>query len=286
MSMNPGATTSAVASMTRSALSGSRGATATIRSPAIATSALPRAAPDPSITVPFLISSDQLMSGSRHIDLIDRFLFLSSPRKRGPITTGSGIWVPAFAGTTARVLIDRLNVASNPAWPRARISDREVRVHHAPVAAFLMEDHGRAREKRVALVVNLARRPVLADPIAVAIPVAPDDRHLVGDHAADVERGPIGALDVLLVERPQPAPVLGAVIGVAVQIIEGGLGKLAPDRLQLLPFDVPIGHDVVVKQLQELFPIAFGAAKQFCLAHSQVSLADLIPTAPIHNPSS
>src|SRR5262249_1517543 len=25
---------------------------------------------------------------------------LSSPRKRGPITTGSGIWVPAFAGTT------------------------------------------------------------------------------------------------------------------------------------------------------------------------------------------
>src|SRR5262249_23790692 len=26
---------------------------------------------------------------------------LSSPRKRGPITTGSGIWVPAFAGTTS-----------------------------------------------------------------------------------------------------------------------------------------------------------------------------------------
>ncbi len=75
------------------------------------------------------------------------------------------------------------------------------------------------------------------------------------------------------VERPQPAPVIGAVIGVAVQIIEGGLGKLAPDVLELLPFDVPIGDDVVVKQLQELFPIAFGAAKQFCLAHSQVSLA-------------
>ncbi len=61
MSMKPGATTSALASMTRSASPASFGATATIRSPAIATSALWRFVPDPSITVPFLISSDHAM---------------------------------------------------------------------------------------------------------------------------------------------------------------------------------------------------------------------------------
>src|SRR5262249_11112727 len=30
-----------------------------------------------------------------------QLIMLSSPRKRGPITTASGIWVPACAGTTA-----------------------------------------------------------------------------------------------------------------------------------------------------------------------------------------
>ena len=67
MSMKPGATTSAAASMTRSASPASPGATATIWSPATATSALPRAAPDPSITVPFLISSDHGMANSRQM---------------------------------------------------------------------------------------------------------------------------------------------------------------------------------------------------------------------------
>src|SRR6516225_1650109 len=61
MSMKPGATTSAAASMTRAAFSGSRGATAAIVSPAMATSAFKCAAPEPSITVPFLMSSDQDM---------------------------------------------------------------------------------------------------------------------------------------------------------------------------------------------------------------------------------
>src|SRR5262249_44139790 len=34
---------------------------------------------------------------------VDQLVQLSSPRKRGPITTGSGIWVSAFAETTARI---------------------------------------------------------------------------------------------------------------------------------------------------------------------------------------
>src|SRR5712692_1349056 len=197
MSMNPGATTRAVASMTRSAVSGSCGATATIRSPAIATSALPRAAPEPSITVPFLISNDHDMRELPSFRIRLLTFFLSSPLTRG---------------RQRIALIDRPNVVSNTARPWARISDREMRVHHAPVSAFLMEDHGRAREELVALVVNLARRTVLAHPVAVRIAVAPDDRHLVGDHTADVERSPIGSLHVLLVERPQAAPVIGAVI--------------------------------------------------------------------------
>jgi hypothetical protein len=63
--MKPGATTSAVASMMRAAFSGSCGATATILSPAIATSAFSRGVPEPSMTVPFLMSSDQDMGGAQ-----------------------------------------------------------------------------------------------------------------------------------------------------------------------------------------------------------------------------
>ena len=63
--MKPGATIRLLASMTRSALSGRPGAIATILSPSTATSALTRAAPEPSITVPFLISSDHAMNSLR-----------------------------------------------------------------------------------------------------------------------------------------------------------------------------------------------------------------------------
>src|SRR5712692_174115 len=229
MSINPGATTRLAASMTRSALSGSRGATATIRSPAIATSALSRTEPEPSITVPFLISSDQAI-----------------------------VALSLYA-----------------AGPRPGIGLREMRVHHAPVAAFLVEDHGRPRDEPVALVVNFARRPILADPVPVRIAVTPDHRHLVRDHPADVERRPVRPLHILLVERPQATPVIAAVVSVAVEIEECGLGQLAPDWIEPLPVEVLVRHDVFVKHLQELFPIAFGAANQVCLAHSMVSLADL-----------
>ena len=96
--------------------------------------------------------------------------------------------------------------------------------------------------------------------------MAPDHRHVLSDLAADVERRPVRAFDVLLVERPQPAPMLRPDISVAVEIVERRLRQRAPDRLEAVPVELAVDLDIAVKQVQELFPVAFGAAKQLCVA--------------------
>src|SRR6185503_1872933 len=62
MSMNPGATISPLASITRAASPARPGPTAAMRSPSTATSAARAGAPLPSTTVPFRIRSDQAMA--------------------------------------------------------------------------------------------------------------------------------------------------------------------------------------------------------------------------------
>src|SRR5258708_39548728 len=67
---------------------------------------------------------------------------MSSPRKRGPITTASGIWVPAFAGTTARA--DQADCGS-------------IRGRHVPIVDEVVDrlldvdpgaDHARLHQRR------------------------------------------------------------------------------------------------------------------------------------------
>src|SRR6516225_7870339 len=229
MSMKPGATTSAAASMTRAAFSGSRGATAAIVSPAMATSAFTRAAPEPSMTVPFLMSSDQDMRQS-----------------------------------------------SDAAWPRAGIGFREMRVHDPPFPPFAAEHHGGAGDELLPLVVNVARGLVFPHPLASGLAAAPDHGHLCGDDAADVERRPIGALDVVLVEGPQPTPMVGAIVGVTIEIEECRFLQLAPHGLYAVPVEVAIGDDVFVQQPQKLRAVVFGTADELCIAqlwlgHASVS---------------
>src|SRR5262249_58633668 len=72
-------------------------------------------------------------SDRRHTESHSRFLILSSPRKRGPITTASGIWVPACAGTTAdSVILNQLAGLSVITRPVARARGRPRRADPAP----------------------------------------------------------------------------------------------------------------------------------------------------------
>src|SRR5262245_31344699 len=48
---------------------------------------------------------------------LSSLMILSSPRTRGPITTGSGIWVPACAGTTSSLLRLGSLSCSPHRWP-------------------------------------------------------------------------------------------------------------------------------------------------------------------------
>src|SRR5438105_7483964 len=156
---------------------------------------------------------------------------------------------------------------SNSARALARAGLREMRVHDAPFAGFLAKDHGRAGDELLATVMDVLRRRRHAGPFAVGAAMAPDDRHLVGDNAADVERRPIARRHVLSVEFPQPKPMLAAVIGVAVQVEEHRLGRPAPDRLELLPIEAGIGVDVVGVQIEDPLAVMRGAADEIGLRH-------------------
>src|SRR5258707_649369 len=93
---------------------------------------------------------------------------------------------------------------SHPARALARAGLREMRVHDAPVARLLAEHHGRAGDELLAAVMDVLRRRRRAGPLALGAAMAPDDRHLVGNDAAAIERRPITRRDVLSVEFPQP----------------------------------------------------------------------------------
>src|SRR5580704_17536213 len=209
MSMNPGATMRPVASMMCSAFSGSCGAMATIVSAAMATSVVSRGAAEPSITVPFWMSSDQDPVCPSH---------------------SAGAW--------------------------SRVHFREMRVHDPPLPGFLLEHHRRPRDKFVALIMNFAWRTIGADPATMGIAVTPDYGHFIGNDAADVERRPVGPLNVLLIEGPQATPMVRTLIRMTIEIVEGGLRQRAPDRLQFVPVKMRVGQNVFVKQLQQPLPIA------------------------------
>src|SRR5262249_55709345 len=145
---------------------------------------------------------------------------LSSPRKRGPITTVSGIWVPAYAGTTAGQICRAQESASHAAGSRAGARLGKMRVHHPPIAALLAEHHGRAGDELVAGVMDVLRRRLLADPVAPRAAVAPDHGHIVGHYAADVEWRPVAGLHILAVELPETEPVIASRVGVAVEVEE------------------------------------------------------------------
>src|SRR6187402_2074825 len=104
------------------------------------------------------------------------------------------------------------------ARPRAGISGREMRVHHAPGPLLLAEHHGRARDEFLAAVVDVLRRRLLAGPLSFGVAMAPDHGEIAGHHAADIERRPVGRRHVLTVELPEPDPVVPALISMAVEV--------------------------------------------------------------------
>src|SRR5438477_11384137 len=102
---------------------------------------------------------------------------------------------------------------------------------------------------------DIQSRQRRAGPLALGAAMAPDDRHLVGNDAADIERRPITRRDVFSVEFPQPKPMLAALVGVAVEVEEQRLGRLAPDRLELLPIEAGVGVEIVGMQLEDALAI-------------------------------
>src|SRR5262245_19229739 len=199
--------------------------------------------------------------------LITNLRCLSSPRKRGPITTVSGIWVPAFAGTTAGQICRAQDSTSHATGSRTRTGFGEMCVHHPPIAILLAEHHGRAGDELIARVVDVLRRRLLADPVAAGTAVAPDHGHVVGHHTADVERGPVARLHVLPIELPESEPVVASLVGVAVEVEEPRLRRLAPDRIEHLPIEAGIGVDVIGMQLENLLAVLFRAADEISFRH-------------------
>ncbi len=61
--------------------------------------------------------------------------------------------------------------------------------------------------------------------------------------------------------------MLAAFVGMAVEVEEQRLGRLAPDRLELLPIEAGIGVDVVGMQLEDALAIARGAADEVRFRH-------------------
>src|SRR5438067_11539920 len=92
--------------------------------------------------------------------------------------------------------------------------------------------------------------------------MAPDHRELVGYDPADVEWRPIAAGDILLIELPQPGPMLAALIGVAVEVEEHRLRRTAPDVLQRHPVEPGIDVEVLMHAFEQAALIVRRAADQ------------------------
>src|ERR1700738_2937251 len=147
-----------------------------------------------------------------------------------------------------------------------------MRVHDVPFVRLLAEHHGRAGDEFIPAIVDVLRRRLRAGPIAPCAAVTPDNGEIGGDNAADVEGRPVARLYVLLVEFPQPKPMLAAVIGVPIEIEEGGFRRLAPERVELFPIEARIRIDIGLMQLDELRAIALRAADEICLGHFRSAL--------------
>src|SRR5262245_61217663 len=85
----------------------------------------------------------------------------------------------------------------NSARPRPGPGAGELAMHAPPLARFLAEHHGRARDELVAAIVDVPRRRLLAGPAAAGAAMTPDHGHVVGHDAADVERRPIARIHIL-----------------------------------------------------------------------------------------
>src|SRR5215467_415551 len=157
--------------------------------------------------------------------------------------------------------------ASYAAGPLARTCFGKMRVHHAPAAGFLAEHHGRAGDELVAAVVDILGWRRRAGPMAFGAAMAPDHGHVVGRHAAEVERCPVARLHVLSVEFPQPDPMLAPFVGLPIEVEEHRLGRRAPDRLELSPIEAGVGVDIVGVQLQDLLAVALRAADEIGHRH-------------------
>src|SRR6266851_5582855 len=148
-------------------------------------------------------------------------------------------------------------------------------MHDPPIAVFLAEYHGRARDELVAAVVDVFRRRLLPGPIAPGAAMAPYHRHVVGHDAADIERRPVARLHVLPVIFPEPEPMLASFVGVAVEVEEPRLRRAAPDRIELLPVEAGVGVEVILVQLEDFLPIALRAADETGFRH--VDFLSLLP---------
>jgi hypothetical protein len=73
--------------------------------------------------------------------------------------------------------------------------------------------------------------------------------------------------------------VLAALVGVAVEIEEGGFGRAAPDRLQALPVHVGIGDQIGAEFFQDGGAVGFGAAGQRVRSQLQLGHAVSSPDA-------
>ena len=74
--------------------------------------------------------------------------------------------------------------------------------------------------------------------------------------------------------------MLAAPVGMTVEIEEQRLGRLAPDRLELLPIETEIGVDIIGVQFQDLFAVALGTADEIGLGHALSASKDAKPSEP------
>src|SRR5580704_11017924 len=124
-----------------------------------------------------------------------------------------------------------------------------MRVDDPPVARLLAECHGRTRDE--ILTVGPRWTGLITEPFGAGVALAPDHREIAVDDAADIERSPIAAHDIILVVLPQPRPLLAALVGMAIEVEEHGLRRAAPDFLQLLPIEAGVGIEVLVHALEQ-----------------------------------
>src|ERR1043166_4757816 len=149
---------------------------------------------------------------------------------------------------------------SNAARARAGFAGREMRVNDAPLPVLLAKHHGRARNELAVVVFEVARRRLLAGPLAPRLAVTPHDREVAGDGAADVVGRPIGGADVLLIELPQLRPVFAADVGVTVEIEVGRLRRRAEQRLEILPIKPGVHVEIGFVQPQDFLAVLLAAA--------------------------